>query len=138
MVHDSVIMCDEIIKETKTIPTKSTSTKTVLSKCARKFYILLAFLSITIVLLIAVSIYCYLIKYQPKQRPLLPCHYTTSKLKETGIRNKMKNNDKLKEISIKNCTCSYFDDIIRLQDFDLDNCHTSSRLYSPIHFRNKR
>ena len=58
-------MCDEIIetfdKETKTVPTnfneKSITCKT------QNFYILLAFLSITIALLIAVSIYCYLIEY---------------------------------------------------------------------------
>ena len=36
------------------------------------FYILLAFLLITIALLIAVSIYCYMIKYQTKH--LLPFH----------------------------------------------------------------
>ena len=38
------------------------------------FYILLVFLLITIVLLIAVSIYCYLIKYKSKQKYLLPFH----------------------------------------------------------------
>ena len=46
------------------------------------FYILLAFLLITIALLIAVSIYCYLIKTQPKQKHLLQFHFTKSKLKE--------------------------------------------------------
>ena len=34
------------------------------------YHILLAFLLITIALLIAVSIYCYLIKYQVKQKHL--------------------------------------------------------------------
>ena len=38
------------------------------AKC--NFYILLAFLLITIALSIAVSIYCYLIKYQAKQKHL--------------------------------------------------------------------
>ena len=58
IIDDSVIKCDEIIDTViKTVsativPTKSTSTN---------FYILLAFLS-----LIAVSIYCCLIKYQGK------------------------------------------------------------------------
>ena len=33
----------------------------------------------------------------------------------------METNDKSKEISIKNHTCYYFDDIIKLDDFDLDN-----------------
>ena len=32
----------------------------------------------------------------------------------------MKNNDKLKEISIKNCTYYYFDSIIKFEDFDLN------------------
>ena len=48
----------------------------------KNLYILLAFLLITIVL-IAGSIYFCFIKYQEKQKPL-PCHYTISKLKETG------------------------------------------------------
>ena len=45
------------------------------------YYILLAFLLITIELLIAVSIYCYLIKYQAKQKHLLPFQFTSTKLK---------------------------------------------------------
>ena len=45
----------------------------------QNFYILLAFLLITIALLIAVSIYCYLIKYQAKQKHLLPFHDTKLK-----------------------------------------------------------
>ena len=51
-VGDLVVICNEIIEETKTIPTKSTSTN---------FYILLAFLLITKALLIAISI--FLIKH---------------------------------------------------------------------------
>ena len=45
-------------------------------------YILLAFLLITIVLLIAVSICCYLMKYQPKQKHSLPICVTNKELKE--------------------------------------------------------
>ena len=60
-IGDSVITFDEIIEETKTVPTnfneKNKTCKT------QSFYILLVFLLITIALLIAVSIYCYLIKY---------------------------------------------------------------------------
>ena len=41
-------------------------------------YVLLAFLLIAIALLIAVSIYCYLIKYRAKN--LLPFHDTNNKL----------------------------------------------------------
>ena len=33
----------------------------------------------------------------------------------------MEMNDKLKEIDIKNCTCYYFDDIIKIEDFNFDN-----------------
>ena len=56
---DSVIMCNEIIEETVSI--KSNENK---ANCkTQNFYILLAFLLITIALLIALSIYCYLIKY---------------------------------------------------------------------------
>ena len=33
----------------------------------------------------------------------------------------MESNDKLIEIDIKNRTCYYFDDIIKIKDFDLDN-----------------
>ena len=48
----------------------------------QNFYILLAFLLITIVLLIGVSIYCYLLKYRAKQKHLLPFHVTNNTLKE--------------------------------------------------------
>ena len=44
--------------------------------------LLLVFLLITITLLTAVSIYCYLIKYEAKQKHLLPFHSTNSELKE--------------------------------------------------------
>ena len=77
IIDGSMISCVEAIEEkktiprktvlTKTVPTKSTFTKTVLPKCTlTNFYILLAFLLITIALLIAVSIYCYWIKYRAK------------------------------------------------------------------------
>ena len=45
------------------------------------FYILLAL--IIIALFIALSIYCYLIKYQAKQKNLLLFHDTNNKLKKT-------------------------------------------------------
>ena len=45
--------------------------------CRKKnFYILIALFKITIALLITVSIYCYLIKYQAKQKHLLPFNFT--------------------------------------------------------------
>ena len=46
----------------------------------KNFYILPAFLIITIVLLTAVTIYCYLIKDKSKQKKLLPYHVTNGKL----------------------------------------------------------
>ena len=72
IVGDSAITCDEIIEsydETKTIPTNFNEEKT--SCKTQKCYILLAFLSITIALLIDVCIYCYFIKYWAKQNHLL-------------------------------------------------------------------
>ena len=33
----------------------------------------------------------------------------------------MESSDELKEIDIKNCTCYYFDDVMRVGDFDFDN-----------------
>ena len=57
-MDDSVILCDETIdtEETKTDPQNITCNP-------QNFYILLAFLLISIAILIAVSIYYYLIKY---------------------------------------------------------------------------
>ena len=71
-------MCDEIIEsfeeETNLIEKKY--------PVKRKISILyLHFLLITIALLIALSIYCYLIKFQAKQKHLLPFHDTINELK---------------------------------------------------------
>ena len=87
-----MITCDEIIEsydedaeaksynKTKTILTNFNEKKATCK--TQNFYILHAFLLITIALLIAVSIYCYLIKYQAKQKHLLPFHFTNNKLKD--------------------------------------------------------
>ena len=68
-MDDSTIICDEVIKsydeEIKTIPTNFNKKKVTCK--TRIFYILLAFLLITIALSIAASIYSYLIKYQTKK-----------------------------------------------------------------------
>lgn len=48
----------------------------------QNFYILTAFLLITITLLTADSIYCYLIKYETKDKRLLPFHVKNEKLRE--------------------------------------------------------
>ena len=51
-----------------------------------KFYILTGFLLTITTLLIAASIYCYLIKYRAKQNIFLSYHYT-NKLKEIDFNN---------------------------------------------------
>ena len=57
-IGDLVATCYKIIERTKTIQPKNNSTKTIPPKCtSTNFYILLAFLLITIVLLISVSVY---------------------------------------------------------------------------------
>ena len=48
----------------------------------QNFYIFLEFLLIPIALLIAVSIYCYLIKFRAKQKHLLLFNFTNNKLEE--------------------------------------------------------
>ena len=55
----------------------------------------------TIVLLIAVSIYCYLIKYKAKQKHLLPFYITNNKLKEVLYILKNNNNNILKKWRVK-------------------------------------
>ena len=64
-MDDSAITCDEIIEshdeETKSILTNFNEREAT-SK-TQNLYILLAFLLITIALLIAVSIYCFMITY---------------------------------------------------------------------------
>ena len=41
----------------------------------------------------------------------------------------MESNDKLKESDIKNHTRYYFDDIIKIEDFDLDNILIDEKSY---------
>ena len=41
-------------------------------------------------------------------------------------------NDELKQINIKNCTCYYFDDIIKIEDFDIDNILIDEKSYKNI------
>ena len=64
-----MIICDKVInsddEEIKTIPINVNEKIYCKTQC---FYILLAFLLITIVLLIAASIYCYMTKYQKKKK----------------------------------------------------------------------
>ena len=81
-----MITCEEIIEETKTVPTNFNEKKKVACK-TQISYIFLAFLLIFITLLIAVSIYCYLRKYQTTQKHLLSFHITNNKPKEFDIDN---------------------------------------------------
>ena len=80
-MDNSAIMWDEVIeacyKETKTFPTNFNEKNVTVR--TQKFYILLAFLLSTTTLLIAVSIYCYLVKYQAKQKHLLLFRETNNK-----------------------------------------------------------
>ena len=84
-MDDSTIICDEVIEsyneEIKIIPTNFNEKKVTCK--TQSFYILLIFLIITIALLIAVDIYCYLIKYQAES--LLPFHHTDNILNKFCI-----------------------------------------------------
>ena len=44
----------------------------------------------------------------------------------------MESNDKLKDIDIKNCTCYYFDDIIKIEYFCLDNILIDEKSYKNV------
>ena len=87
---DSAIIFDEVIDadadaEVKSNNEAKSNDKTNFNEnkatCKmQNFYVLLAFLLITIALLIAVGIYCYLIKYQANQ--FLPFHNSNNKLIE--------------------------------------------------------
>ena len=83
-MDDSAITCGRIMEsyndQTKIIVT-NLNEKNITCR-TQNVYILLGFLLITIALLEAVSIYCYLIKYRGKQKYLLPFHKTNNKLKE--------------------------------------------------------
>ena len=90
IMDHAAIICDEVINadaklsprdddETKTIPTNFNENKAICK--TQNFYILLSVFLITIALLTAVSIYCYLIKHQRKQKHLLSFHFTSNKIK---------------------------------------------------------
>ena len=83
IVDDSAIICDGVIGSYAKLSLKDDyeqinfNEKEAICK-TRNFYNLLVYLLITIVLLIAVTIYCYLIKYQRKH--IWPFHNTNNKL----------------------------------------------------------
>ena len=92
IMYDSAIICDEVMDadENASAEAKSKGQATSYDKTkfnenkatckTQNFYVLLAFSSITIAILIAVSIYYFLIKYRAKQ--LLPFYYTNNELTE--------------------------------------------------------
>ena len=81
-MDNSEIMCDEVTEsydeETKTIPTNFNEKKAT-CKMQNLYIILLVFLLFA---LIAVSIYCHLIKYQVKQKHSLSFHDKNNELRE--------------------------------------------------------
>ena len=88
IIEDSVITCEEILEETKTVRTNFDERKTTCK--TKNLYILLPFLLITIALLVDVSIYCYQIKCRAKQKHLLPYH-GSSKFRKIDIKIYNKN-----------------------------------------------
>ena len=85
-MNDLVIACGVIIEEeTKTVTGSFTEEISVYK--TKKFFILLVFLIITDALLIAVSIYRFLINFKAKQKHLLPFYVRIKELKEMCINN---------------------------------------------------
>ena len=77
LASDAKLSLKDNDKDTKTISTNFNEKK-VFCK-TQTFYIFLAYLLITIAFLIAVNIYCYLVKYRTKQKHLLPFYDTKLK-----------------------------------------------------------
>ena len=44
----------------------------------------------------------------------------------------MESNDELTKTDIKNCTCSYFEEIIKIEDFDFDIILIGKKSYEKI------
>ena len=81
-MDDSMIRCDEIFEEEETkIITTNFNEKNAICK-TQNLYILLAFILIPITLLMAVSVYCYVIRHKPKQKYLLLFYITNNKLNQ--------------------------------------------------------
>ena len=106
--------CNEIRDTTKSILTKTVPTKS--NVIQKNFNILLTFLLITTVLLIFFNINCYLIKLFIA----LLRHKWQNESSFILINIYMESYDKLKENNIKNCKYYYFNDIIKIEEFDLE------------------
>ena len=87
IIDDLGITCDEIRDAQKTKMKQQILMKKNAICKAKNLYVLLAFFLISIAFLIAVSFYCYLIKYQVKQKHLLPFHITNDKLINDKLTN---------------------------------------------------
>ena len=99
IIDDSLITCDEIIEEVKTVINNFNEKNMT---CKTKYSIFyLPFLLITVALLIAISIYYHLIKSRFKQKHSLPYH-KINKLNKIDIKNIYK-----KSIYIKNIFKEY-------------------------------
>ena len=125
----SVIEDDEIISVMNLVSTKK---KNIIptdgaKNCHRKkvrykfdCYILHTVL-LVIILLLIINIICY------------HCAKRRSKLKIILPRQQYKlKNDEFKKIHIKNRTCYYFDDIIKLEDIDFDNISIDEKSHENI------
>ena len=44
----------------------------------------------------------------------------------------MESKNELKEIDIKNCTCYYFDDIVKIENLNLDNILMDEKSYKNV------
>ena len=74
IINDSVITCYEIIEGTVTANFKRKKR----NLWNAKFYVIVAFLLITIALLIVVNIYCYLRKYRTKTKTFITISQQTT------------------------------------------------------------
>ena len=75
--------------------------------------------------------YCYVIKYQAKQKHLLA--YPSQRTNSKKLINK-ESNDKLKKINVKNRVCYYFDGIIEVENFDSDDIIFDEKSHENIFF----
>ena len=129
IMDDLTIICDEVIEsyneEVKTIPTIVNEKKITYKR--QSFYILLVFLLTTTTLLIAVSIYCYLINYRVKKILLL--HNTNNK---QVLYWSYKLRMSVKDINIKNNTHYSFNDIINIKDYDSNVILIDKKLHKNI------
>ena len=109
----------------KTVPGKSIPTKLKEKEIICKmnsFRILLSFLLITTTVLVLVWLLVFIADLKHQAKKNIYYFFTMLVMKKSILKiyYKMENN-KLKEVNFKNCTCYYFDHIIEIEDFDFDN-----------------